>query len=453
MGCEQVPCRLVGALNRTVPLHMSRTQLVLTTDEEQMLHGAYGGGAAMAMRIVVGLSRTVGAPRLVEVTSAHVDSCLYHGKVSLDFADRLVELGATVRVPTTLNVGSMDLLHPGLVRTATEAEREVALGGRRLMSAYLALGCTATWTCAPYQLPGRPALGEHIAWAESNAIVFANSVLGARTDRYGDFLDICAAITGRAPFSGLQTDEARRGSVVFDCGLLGPACLESELAYPLLGHYVGSVAGSENPVLVGIPTDVSEDKLKAFGAAAASSGGVAMFHVVGVTPEAATLELALQGRPPQSTQEVSLGTLRATRAKLSTFSSGRLNAVSVGTPHASYAECELLADLLRDGPPIHDDVAFYLSTGRATWARAAQSGVLRILESAGVTVVVDTCTYVTSILAPVVKNVMTNSAKWAHYAPGNIKVDVVLGSIHECVASARLGRVALDDSLFGEGPT
>jgi len=431
---------------------MSRTELVLSAEEERMLHGAYGDGVAMAMRIVVGLSRTVGAPRLVEITSAHVDSCLYHGKVSLDFANRLVELGATVRVPTTLNVGSLDLLHPGLVRTETEAERKVALGGRQLMSAYLALGCAATWTCAPYQLPGRPSLGEHIAWAESNAIVFANSVLGARTDRYGDFLDICAAITGRAPFSGLQTDGARRGTVVFDCGHLGRAFLGSELAYPLLGHYVGSVAGSENPVLVGIPTDVSEDKLKAFGAAAASSGGVAMFHVVGVTPEAATLELALQGRPAQRREEVTPELLRATRSRLSTFSSGRLDAVTVGTPHASYAECELLADLLRDGPPIHDDVVFYLSTGRATWARAARSGVLRILESAGVTVVVDTCTYVTSILAPTVKNVMTNSGKFAHYAPGNIKVDVVLGSIHECVASARLGRVALDDSLFGEAP-
>lgn len=431
---------------------MSRAQLVLTSDEERMLHGADGDGVALAMRVVVGLSRAVGASRLVEITSAHVDSCLYHGRVSLDFANRLVELGASVRVPTTLNVGSMDLLHPGLVRTKTDTEREVSLKGRQLMSAYLALGCQATWTCAPYQLPGRPALGEHIAWAESNAIVFANSVLGARTDRYGDFLDICAAITGRAPFSGLQTDEARRGTVVFDCGVLGRDFLQTELAYPLLGHYVGSVAGAENPVLVGIPTDVSEDKLKAFGAAAASSGGVAMFHVVGVTPEAATLEHALQGRPPHSTREVGREVLRATRAELSTFSSGRLDAVSVGTPHASYAECELLADLLRDGPPIHRDVAFYLSTGRATLARAEQSGVLRILESAGVTVVVDTCTYVTSILAPGLKNVMTNSAKWAHYAPGNINVDVVLGSVHECVASARLGHVALDDSLFVEGP-
>jgi predicted aconitase len=194
-------------------------------------------------------------------------------------------------------------------------------------------------------------------------------------------------------------------------------------------------------VLVGIPADVGEDRLKAFGAAAASAGGVALFHAVGVTPEAPTGRL-----DDLPTYEVELETMRVTRSKLSTFSSGELDAVSVGTPHASYAECARLAEVLADGTGLR--VPFYLSTGRATRARAEESGVLATLEAAGVTVVVDTCTYVTSILSPAWKNVMTNSGKWAHYAPGNINVDVVLGSLEECVASARAGRVVLDDSLF-----
>jgi predicted aconitase len=303
------------------------------------------------------------------------------------------------------------------------------------MSAYVALGCTPSFTCAPYQLPNRPGLGEHVAWAESNAIVFANSVLGARTDRYGDFLDICAAITGRAPYAGLQTTDARRGTVVFDCRPLG-RFLESELAYPLLGHHVGAVVGAGIPVLVGIPEDVSEDRLKALGAAAASAGGVALFHAIGVTPEAPT---DVSGLP---VREVDLATLREVRRSLSTFSSGQLDAVSVGTPHASYAECARLAALVGSGPALK--VPFYLSTGRETRARAEETGVLRILEAAGVTVVVDTCTYVTSILSPGWKNVMTNSGKWAHYAPGNINVSAVLGSLEECVASARAGHVVLD---------
>jgi predicted aconitase len=405
--------------------------LHLTAEEERMLGGQDGEGVALAMRVVVGQSSVVDAPRLVEVTSAHVDSCLYHGQVSLDFAYRLASLGARVRVPATLNVGSMDLLHPGLVR-----DRKLAEAGPELMAAYVALGCRPTFTCAPYQLPNRPGLGEHVAWAESNAIVFANSVLGARTDRYGDFLDICAAITGRVPYAGLQTTEARRGTVVFDCRPLG-SFLRSELAYPLLGHHIGSLVGAEIPVLVGIPPDVGEDRLKAFGAAAASAGGVAMFHAVGVTPEAPTDggELPLR--------VVDLATMRETRRALSTVASGELDAVSVGTPHASYAECALLADLVGDGAALK--VPFYVSTGRATRERAAETGVLQVLEAAGVTVVVDTCTYVTAILAPGWKNVMTNSGKWAHYAPGNINVSAVLGSLEECVASARAGHVVLDE--------
>jgi len=359
--------------------------LHLTAGEEGMLGGRDGDGVALAMRVIVGQARISDAPRLVEITSAHVDSCLYHGQVSLDFAHRLVDLGAKVRVPTTLNVGSTDLLHPELVR-----DRDLASAGRELMAAYVALGCTPTFTCAPYQLPNRPGLGEHVAWAESNAIVFANSVLGARTDRYGDFLDVCAAITGRAPYAGLQTTEARRGTVVFDCRPLG-RFLQSDLAYPLLGHHVGSVVGAGIPVLVGIPADVSEDELKAFGAAAASAGRVALFHAVGVTPEAPA---QVDDLP---VHEVDLATLREVRRTLSTFSSGELDAVSVGTPHASYAECARLADLVGTGPMLK--VPFYLSTGRATRARAVETGVLQALEAAGVTVVVDTCTYVTSIVA------------------------------------------------------
>ncbi|TCC33742.1 aconitase X [Kribbella sindirgiensis] len=400
--------------------------LHLTAVEEAMLGGQEGDGVALAMRVIVGQARISDAPRLVEITSAHVDSCLYHGQVSLDFAHRLVDLGARVRVPTTLNVGSTDLIHPGLVR-----DHELAAAGRELMAAYVDLGCTPTFTCAPYQLPNRPAFGEHVAWAESNAIVFANSVLGARTDRYGDFLDVCAAITGRAPYAGLQTPEARRGTVVFDCRALGEF---SDLTYSLLGHHIGSVVGAEIPVLLGIPADASEDDLKALGAAAASAGGVALFHAVGVTPEA---PMTVEGLP---VRVVDLETLHRVRRELSTVAS-ELDAISIGTPHASYAECVRLSELVV-GPALK--LPFYLSTARATRERLAESGVLQVLEAAGVTVVVDTCTYITAILSPTWKHVMTNSGKWAHYAPGNVNVSAVLGSLAECVASARAGHLVLD---------
>lgn len=420
--------------------------LVLTEAEQQMLAGAEGPGVAMAMRVVTGLARVRGAARLVEIDSAHVDGCLYHGQAGLDFARRLVELDARVRVPTTLNVGSLDLLHPSMVLRRTRAEQEVATEGRHLMDAYVALGASPSWTCAPYQVDARPAAGAHIAWAESNAIVFANSVLGARTDRYGDFLDICAAVTGRAPYAGLHLDEARLGELIIDCTSLD--AFDTELVYPLIGHLAGEEAGTRNPVLVGLPADTSEDHLKALGAAAASAGGVALFHAVGITPEAPSPAAATGGRDLPRTVITSADLHRARRA-LSTARGDRLDAISLGTPHASLAEIEAVAALLAHGAPIDPGVEVYLSTGRSVLASARNRGFVDTLEGAGVRLLVDTCTYVTSVLAPDTRVVMTNSGKWAHYAPGNIGVDVVLGSLAECIASARAGRVRLDDQLLG----
>ncbi|MDN5790090.1 MAG: aconitase X catalytic domain-containing protein [Micrococcales bacterium] len=422
--------------------------MTLTDHEQKMLDGHHGEGVAMAMRIVTSLARVRGAPRLIEIGSAHIDGCLFHGQAGLDFAVRLRELGARASVPTTLNVGSIDLLHPGLVRDRTPAEREVAIGGRALMDAYLALGARATWTCAPYQMDARPALGEHVAWAESNAIAFCNSVLGARTDRYGDFLDICAAITGRAPYAGLHTDEGRLGEVLVDCTAIPERVLAGDLAAPLLGYLVGSRVGTRNPVLLGLPLSTSEDQLKAFGAAVASSGGVAMFHVVGVTPEAPTLESAFGSREPAETIAVTSEDLVTARRELSTATETRLDVVSLGTPHASLDEIATLARLLEDGPPVADGVDVYLSTGRSVLAEAERRGHVRVLEESGIHIVVDTCTYVTSILRPSARTVMTNSGKWAHYAPGNLGVDVVIASLEECVQSARAARVLVDDDLL-----
>jgi len=339
-------------------------------------------------------------------------------------------------VPTTLNVGSLDLLHPDLYR-GDEETRERA---QRLMDAYVALGCRPTWTCAPYQLASRPELGEQIAWAESNAIVFANSVLGARTNRYGDFADVAAAITGRVPDTGLHRTEGRRGEVLFRLDGVPERLLADDVLYPVLGHLVGRGAGALVPVLEGLPAETGEDRLKALGAAAASSGSVALFHAVGVTPEAPTLEEALHGRPPLRTVEVTPALLREARDSLTTAPDGRLGAVSLGTPHASLAELERIAALLGELPKPR--VPVYVSTGRDVLAQAP--------ALPGVEVVVDTCTYVTPILGPLDGPVMTNSAKWAYYAPGNLGVEVVFGGLEECLRSAAEGRVRRDPGLWAD---
>ncbi|CAN5166925.1 aconitase X catalytic domain-containing protein [soil metagenome] len=395
------------------------------------------------MRIVLGLARAMGADRLLDVRSAHVDGCLYQGQVSLDFAERLVDGGARVAIPTTLNVGALDLLHPERYR----GDHEAGERGRRLMEAYVSLGCRPTWTCAPYQLPARPSFGEHVAWAESNAIVFANSVLGARTERYGDFIDICAAITGRAPDAGLHRAEKRRGEIVFRMSGVPERLLREDVLFPVLGHLVGKRAGTMVPVLEGLPPATTEDQLKALGAAAASSGSVALFHAVGVTPEAPSLYAALGGRRPGHEVEVTTRDLVRARDSLSTGTSSRLRAVSIGTPHASLAEFEKLIHLLGESR-VRADVEFFVSTGRHILRQIEDRGWLLALEEAGVRVVTDTCTYVTPMIPPGTGVVMTNSAKWAHYAPANIGAEVLFASTAECVRSAVLGTIWRDPELW-----
>lgn len=422
-------------------------RLLLTDADRLLLDGSAGPAPALAMRVVVAMARLSGARELVDITGAHIDACLFHGYAGLHFAERLVAGGGRVRVPTTLNVSSLDLLHPDRFR----GDAQTAGAARRLMDAYVALGGRPTWTCAPYQLAARPGLGEQVAWAESNAIVFANSVLGARTGRYGDFLDIAAALTGRAPLAGLHLTEHRRGRVVFDVTDVPAALLHEAAAYPLLGHVVGQRTAALVPVIVGLPSGVDEDRLKALGAAAASAGSVAMFHAVGCTPEAPTLPAALHGAPPDRVERLGAADLRAARAELSSRSERPFVGVNLGTPHFSVSEFAELVPLLR-GRQVHPGVEFYVSTGRDVLAEVQRRGWLAEVEQAGVRVVTDTCTYITPVLRNTAGRVLTNSGKWAYYAPGNLGVDVLFASLRECVDSAVAGAVVEDHLLWGDEP-
>ncbi|MEO5986391.1 MAG: aconitase X catalytic domain-containing protein [Candidatus Limnocylindria bacterium] len=418
----------------------------MSSRDRELLAGGDGAGTAFAMRLVVRAARATGATHLIDITGAHVDSCLYHGKATLDFVDRLADGGTRVRVPTTLNVGALDLMHPELYR----GDRRTATAGRKLMNRYRALGARPTYTCAPYQLAdARPALGEQVAWGESNAIAFCNSVLGARTNRYGDFLDVAAAVTGRVPDAGLHRTENRRATLVLRLADDVPTALrDSDVLFPVLGIVLGRRAGSSVAVIDGLARDQSEDRLKALGAAAASSGAVAMFHVTGSTPEAASVDDALQRRPPLAVELISLAELRAARDELSTAVGERLAAVALGTPHASLAELERYAVML-GGRRIHDDVECLISTGRDVLAAASERGITERLREAGVELLVDTCSYVAPTLRASSGPVMTDSGKWAYYAPGNIGAAVVFGSTAECIRSAVAGRVVRDQAPWG----
>ncbi len=417
--------------------------LRLDARDEARLAGDEGEGQRMATSIVVRLAAAMEADHLLDVTGAHVDACLYLGPAMLDFADRLADAGATVSVPTTLNVSSLDLRHPDLYR----GDPDDARAARRLMERYEEMGCRPTWTCAPYQSEARPGFGEHVAWAESNAISFANSVLGARTHRYGDFVDISCAVTGRAPAAGLHLDANRLATVVYRLDGISADLLDRDVLYPVLGGLVGRSVGKAVPVVDGLPEGVSEDRLKAMCAAAAATGSVGLFHVVGSTPEAPDLATALGGREPARVVEVTPSDLRAARDRLTTGVGDRLDVVSLGTPHYSVDEIGRLVDLLVDRR-VHDDVAMYVSTGRDVLHEVELRGWAARLEAAGVQPVVDTCTYVTPIIRADARTAMTDSAKWAYYAPGNLGLDVAFGSTEDCVESAVAGRVVRDEGIW-----
>ena len=375
------------------------------------------------------------APGFLDITGAHIDGCLYHGEVSLDFVEHVVTLKGRVRVPTTLNVGSMDLIHPELFHGAPA----LASAGTRLMRAHEDLGCMASFTCAPYQTLFRPRFGDQIAWAESNAIVFANSVIGARTNRYGDFIDLASALTGRAPAYGLHLTENRRARIVFAIDAPPQTFDDTEQMAIAIGSIIGSRAGDRIVAITGLAATTTEDDLKALGAVAASSGAVAMFHAVGLTPEAPTLDAALQGHPPDATVSVAADELIAALDRLSTVPAGTaLAAVSLGTPHFSVGQFERLMPLITAQPPV---IPLFINTNRHALEQLAARGWDTALANLGVTLVIDTCTYVTAVMRDIRGAVMTNSGKWAWYAPGNLGIDVAFGSLSQCVRSAAAGKV------------
>ena len=413
----------------------------LTADERAIANGHEGEAAAMAIRIVAEMGGIMGAERLAPITSAHIDGCLYHGDGGVEFAERLVEGDAKVRVPTTLNVGALDLLNPKRSRLDEHRHRMA----RRQMAAYEKMGCRPTWTCAPYQAGHRPGHGEQVAWGESNAVAFANSVLGARTNRYGDYLDICCALIGRVPMTGLHLDENRRATTLIKTDQLSDALKETEAFYPVLGSWLGATVGDAVCVIDGLPATTSEDRLKALGAAAASTGEVALFHIAGVTPEAPDVPTALGGRTPERTVELTPAMVRVARDKLSTTDDNDISAVALGSPHFSLDEFEQLERLIEDAPFA---IPFYVCTGRGVLAELEQTDRATRLRDAGIEIIVDTCVVVTPILPDRGGVLMTNSGKFAHYTPANTGYQVVYGSLEDCVATARAGRLVRDEERW-----
>jgi predicted aconitase len=417
--------------------------LTLNSKDKEMLRGDHGPATKMAMSILVRMAEISDAKELLDITGAHIDSTVYIGDAGLEFAEKLASLGAKVSVPTSLNVSGLDEHH----WKEWAVPSEWATQAHRQMIAYQSMGTVPTWTCAPYQTEMKPKFGQQVAWGESNAIAFANSVLGARTERYPDLFDICCAITGRAPAIGLHLTENRAGNLLLQLQDIPLELQHRDDFYPVLGHLMGNVSGESIPVVSGMGMTPNEDQLKALGAASASSGAVAMFHMIGVTPEAPNLESAFQGKQPDEIIIVTMDMLRESYKALTHTDSEKLDMVVLGSPHFSLAEFKQLAPLI-EGKQKHPDVKFLVTSSRAMVQLAKHAGFLDALESFGAQLTVDTCILTSPMLPKEMKYLMTNSAKFAYYSPGLLNKQITFGSLKDCVTSAVEGKIVREQSLW-----
>ncbi len=266
-------------------------------------------------------------------------------------------------------------------------------------------------------------------------------------------MDICAAITGRVPKCGLHLAENRKGQLLLRLRDIDAAIIQNNEFYVTLGHLTGSLAGDKIPVIEGLDAGASSDQLKAFCAAAASSGAVALFHAIGVTPEASTFEQAFQGGRPEQIIDISPADLRNARAELSTAEEGaKLDMVVLGCPHFSYNEFRELSKLIEAkterGKRLHPNVRFVVISSQTSYALLQRGGFLDKLTTFGIEISLDTCVFHTPMVAEDTKVIMTNSGKCAYYAPGELSVRVAFGSMADCVESSVNGQVCRKGSLW-----
>lgn len=411
--------------------------MTLDASDRALLEGAEGPAMKLAMQLVAKAADILGAEELVPISFAHLDSCFYTGDAHLDFARFLKTNNARFAVRAWSNNGVVSLEQPDL-----KEEGEIVRGARELMQLYAELGAVPTWTCAPYQLPGGPGFGDHIAVGESNAVAYYNSALGARTNKYGGYLDVACALVGKAPRAGLHLDEGRKAELHIAVGGLPGRLLKSSLFPHLLGHLVGKISGRRRPAIGGMPESNSTDALKAISSAAAACGGVEMWHGIGVTPEAPSRDSALEFAEQHILR---LADFQKAQQDLTSAADGPLDCVALGTPHFSEAEFASLVAYL-DGRRCKTRVV--VSTSRNARDAIAADGSLDRLTSSGVEIAADICTYYSPRLRGLKGRVMTNAAKWAWYAPGMIGVEVCFGSLEECVESAVRGEVWRDPKLW-----
>lgn len=415
--------------NRRLPLApLDRPTLKLSEPDKALLAGQLGPAAGIAMAILVEMAGLQGADEMLDVTRAHIDGCIYSSPANLHFVEKMLALGGRVCVPTTMNAISVD--HRGW--RSQGVPDSFGLPASRLADAYVALGAEPSFTCAPYLLANAPNHGEALGWSESNAVIYANSVLGARTVKHPDFLDLCIALTGRAPKAGVYLDSARAPARLIRTA--APAGIDDAF-WPMLGWLAGQAAPDCVPLITGLEdVPASEDDLKALCAAFGATSAAPMLHLAGHTPEAAM-------RPSGDADAITLAP-DDFRALWSTFNAApaEIDLVAIGSPHASIGECRALARLIEGKRAT--TTRMIVTLGRDTLDQARREGLIARFEAFGVETIPDLCwcSITEPVFPPSARVVMTNSGKYAHYGPGLSGRAMRFGSLVDCVAAALTGR-------------
>ena len=393
----------------------------LTQEEQDMLNGKSGKAAKKSMEILTTLGEIFKAEYMVEVHGVQIAGVSYVnlGEAGLEFLSEMAEDGK-VRVLTTLNPAGMDREN----WQALGIDEEFAKNQNRAIDAFAKMGIITTCSCTPYLIGNAPHYGQHIAWAESSAVCYSNSVIGARTNREGGPSALAAALTGKTPKYGYHLDENRYGQVLFKIN----APVKGTDEFGVLGKIIGDKLvelGKKTPYIIGIPSATVEE-LKSFCASVATYGGTALFHMEEITPE-----YNKYPKPSNIVFEINQDDLDKTRAEL-TDDDLEIDFVSIGCPHASIHEIAKIASLLK-GKTVKKE--FWITTARPTKKIADEVGYSKIIEEAGAKFAADTC----CVVAPIkerFKGIMVDSAKACYYGRAKNKFKVKIGSIEKCVEEA-----------------
>jgi predicted aconitase len=388
--------------------------MYLTKEEERIYNGEFGWANQVCMKILVRLGELFGADKLIPISSAHVSGVSYKtlGDAPSEFLKALAESNAKAKVKATTNPHSIDKKH-----ISARISEEVVQKQLVITKTFERMGFRNSLTCTPYYLE-KPKLHAHMAWSESSAVVYANSVLNAWTNREGGPSALAAAITGKTPNYGIHKTEERKPKVLITVNTE----LKNETDFGALGIFLGEILEDKIPAIKGLES-ASKDDLKQLGAALASTGMVNMFHFYNEKMSKEGLEKI----------SVDKNDLAKVKQKLTMTSAKKPDLVFIGCPHCSLNEVKHVANLIGD-KKIRDDLEFWVCTSKYIKEKAGKYADK--IEKCGGKIITDTCAVVTWTEKLGIKTMMTNSAKTAHYAPTLNKAEVTLTPLEKCIKTA-----------------